>query len=61
MVPLSMPIDDLVRKFLGKTLKVKKARTESRIGFDKNQGHWLTKIAMPQDGSSHESLAPQHY
>ena len=33
--PISMPIDDLVSKCLGKTPKVKKARTESRINFDK--------------------------
>ena len=35
IVPISMPIDDLVSKCLGKTPKVKKARTESRINFDK--------------------------
>lgn len=52
IVPLSMPIDDLVSKFLGRTSKVKKARTESRIPFDKSSRHWSAKIAMPLDGSS---------
>lgn len=39
MVPLSMPIDDLVSRCLGKTHKVKKGRIESRIKFDKNSKH----------------------
>ena len=39
MVPLSMPIDDLVSKCLGRTSKVKKDRTESRIKYEKNLGH----------------------
>ena len=58
---LSMPIDDLVSKCLGKTSKVKRARTESRIQFDKSSGHWSTKIGMPPEGSSQESLTPQDY
>ena len=51
IVPLSMPIDDLVRKCLGKTSKVKRTRTKSRIQFDKKSGHWFAKIAMPPEGS----------
>ena len=39
MVPLSMPIDDLVSKCLGRTSEVKKDRTESRIKFDKSSRH----------------------
>ena len=58
MVHLSMPIDDLVSKCLGRASKVKKARIESRIKFDKNLGHWSAKIAIPPDSSSHESLSP---
>ena len=61
IVPLSMPIDDPVRKFLGKTSKVKRVRTESRIQFDKNSGHWSAEIAMPPEGRSQESLTPQDY
>ena len=61
MVPLSMPIDDLVIKCLGRTSKVKKARIESRIKFDKSSGHWSTEIAMSPNGSSQESLTPQDY
>ena len=38
IVPISMPIDDLVSKCLGKMPKVKKARTKARINFDKSLG-----------------------
>ena len=61
IVPLSMPIDDLVSTCLGKTSKVKRARTELWIQFDKNSGHWFAKIAMPPKGSSWEALTPQDY
>lgn len=59
MVPLSMLIDDLVNKCLGKSPKVKKAMTKARINFHKNSRCWSAKIATPPDGSSCESLAPQ--
>ena len=61
IVPISMPIDDLVSKCLGKTPKVKKARTESRINFDKASRRWAVEIATPPDGSSLDSIALQDY
>lgn len=61
IVPISMPIDDLVSKCLSKTPKVKKARTEMRINFDKNSGRWAAEIATPLDGCSRDSVVPQDY
>ena len=61
LVPLSMPIDDLVSKCLGRASKAKKARTESRIQFDKNSGHWSAEIAMPLEESPKDALTPQDY
>ena len=61
IVPISMPIDDLVSKCLGKTPKVKKARTESRINFDKASRRWTTEIATPPVESACNSVAPQDY
>ncbi len=58
IVPISMPIDDLVSKYLGKMPKVKKVRIESRIKFDKTSGWWVVEIATPPDGSDHDSVAP---
>ena len=29
--------------------------------FYKDLGHWITKIAKPPEGSSHENLTPQDY
>ena len=61
IVPISMPIDDLVSKCLGKTPKVKKVRTEAKINFDKSSGRWAAEIATPLDESSRDSVAPQDY
>lgn len=61
MVPLLMLIDDLVSICLEKSLKDKKARTESKIKFDKSLGHWSAEIAKPPKGSLHEDLTPQYY
>ena len=36
IVPISMSIDDLVSKCLGKVPKIKKERIEARINFDKS-------------------------
>lgn len=58
---LSMPINDLVSKLLGKSSKTKKARMESRIKFDKSSRHWSAEIAKSPEGSSHEDLTPQDY
>lgn len=58
LVPISMPIDDLVSKCLGKPSKTKRAKTESRLNFDKNSGHWTTEIAKPLKDSSLEKLSP---
>ena len=56
-----MHIDELVSRCLGKSLKTKKVRTESRIKFDKSLGHWSAEIANPPEGSLHEDLTPQDY
>ncbi len=61
MVPLSMPIDDLVRRCLEKSSKPKKPRIKSGIKFDKSLGHWSVEIAKPPEGSLHEDLTPQDY
>lgn len=61
LVPLSMPIVDLVSKFQGKPSKTKRTKTESRLNFDKNLRHQTTEIAMPPKGSSYENLTPQDY
>ena len=61
LVPLSMPIDDLVSKCLGKSSKTKRAKIESRLNFDKNSGHWTDEIAKPPEGNSHENLTPWDY
>ncbi len=54
-------IDDLISKCLGKAPKVKKARTEARINFDKSSGRWATEIATPPDLSSRDSVVPQDF
>ena len=61
IVPISMLIDDLVSKCLGKMPKVKKARIEARINFDKYSGQWAAEITTPPNGSSHDSITPQDY
>ena len=61
IVPVSMPIDDLVSKCLSKMPKVKKARIESRINFDKASGRSAPEIATPPDGSTRNFVAPQDY
>lgn len=47
VVPISVLLDDMVRKCLGKTLRVKKLKTISKIDFDADSGNWTVEIACP--------------
>lgn len=47
IVLVSVPLGDMVSKFLGKTPKAKKLKTISKIDFDDNTSNWTIKIACP--------------
>lgn len=47
IVPITVPMDDMVRNFLGKISKPKKLKMQAMMEIDEEIGHWITKVAKP--------------
>lgn len=47
VVPILVALEDMMSKCLGKTPKVKKLKTISRINFDVDCGNWTAEIGRP--------------
>lgn len=47
IVPISVPMEDMVSKCLGKTHKSKKLKVEAMLEVDENIGHWVVEVARP--------------
>lgn len=45
IVPIYIPVDDMVSKCLGKVSKAKRLKTVSKIDFDEDTGNWTAQIA----------------
>lgn len=61
IVPASIPIEDMVSKFLGKTPKMKKSKTMSKFDFDADSGNWIAEIACPSTDEKTENSTSQDF
>lgn len=50
VVPIIIPMEDMVSKCLGKVSNPKKLKTHTILEVDESIGHWTTKIAKPIQG-----------
>lgn len=47
IVPITILMEDMVSKFLGKIFKPKKLKTQAMVEVDEAIGHWVAKVAKP--------------
>lgn len=50
VVPIIIPMEDMVRKCLGKVSKPKNLKMQVMMEVDKATGHWVAKVAKPISG-----------
>lgn len=48
IVLVSVPIDDMVSKCLGREVKIKKPKIEAMIDADEKTWHWMAQVAIYQ-------------
>lgn len=46
-IPISIPIEDMASKCLGRTSKSKRLKIETMIDVDEQKSHWITEVARP--------------
>lgn len=47
VVPITIPLEDMVNKCLGKALKPKKLKIQAMLDVDDTTGHWTVDVAKP--------------
>lgn len=47
LIPISIPMEDMVNKCLGRTSKSKRLKTEAMIDVDDQTCHWVANVARP--------------
>lgn len=60
-VPVSISVEDMVSKCLGKVSKAKRLKTLSKINFDEDTGNWTTKIAHQKTDETMADLTSKDF
>lgn len=61
IVPVTLPMGDMVRKFLGKTPKTKREKIKIVLNIDKNTGEWIGEVMKLATDKILDDVLPRDY
>lgn len=61
IVSVTIPLEDMVSKCLGKALKPKKLKTQAMLDVDDTTGHWTTEVAKPILGRDANKATEEYF
>lgn len=61
VIPISIPMEDMVSKCLGRTSKSKRLKTKTMIDVDEQTGHWVVEVARPPADKETENATEKDF
>lgn len=61
VIPISIPMEDMIIKCLGRASKSKRLKTEVMINVDDQTGHWIAKVARPPTDKDIENITKKDF